>query len=194
MVSVMTRSVALTACFVVLLCGIYPLLITGIGKVLFPSKVNGGIIEIQGGRIVGSRIIGQSFTKPEYFHGRPSAAGSGYDASNSSGTNLGPTSQKLIDGIKSNVDAALKENPSLTKGSIPVDMVTASASGLDPHISPENAYAQVDRVAKARNASVEQVKDLVREHIEGPQLGLFGEAGVNVLLLNLDLDRVIAKK
>ena len=117
---------------------------------MFSDKANGGIIRLADGKVVGSRLIGQSFAKPEYFHGRPSAAGGGYDAANSSGSNLGPTSQKFADGLQANVDAVLKENPTLKKGEIPVDMVTASASGLDPHISPENALAQAARVAGAR--------------------------------------------
>jgi K+-transporting ATPase ATPase C chain len=142
------------------------------------------------GKAVGATLIGQGFSKPEYFHGRPSAAGDkGYDASNSSGSNLGPTNQKFYDTLKGNVDAVMKDNPTLQKGQVPTDLVTASASGLDPHISPEGARVQIDRVAKARGVSAEQLAQLVQTHTEGPQWGIFGEPVVNVLLLNLDLDR-----
>ncbi len=191
MITLFTRSVLTTLSLTALLCGAYPLVVTGVGRLLFSAKVDGGMIRLQNGKVVGSVIIGQSFAKPGYFHGRPSAAGAnGYDAASSSGSNLGPTSQKLADGIKNNVESVLKENPSLQRGQIPVDMVTASASGLDPHISPENALAQADRVAKARGISSEQVNRLIQERVEGPQLGLFGEPVVNVLLLNLDMDRI----
>lgn len=191
----MTRSTILTLLLAVLLCGIYPAIVTGIGTLFFSHKVNGGIIVLKDGKVIGAKNIGQSFSKPEYFHGRPSAAGAnGYDATSSSGSNLGPTSKKLADRIKNDVDSVLKENPSLKHGEVPVDMVTTSASGLDPHISPENAYAQAERVAKARGTSTEQIKNLVREHVEGPQLGIFGEPVVNVLLLNLNLDRLITKR
>jgi K+-transporting ATPase ATPase C chain len=145
--------------------------------------------------VIGSKLIGQNFSKPEYFHSRPSSAGDkGYDAANSSGSNLGPTNQKLFDAVKGNVDAFLKDNPTVKKGEIPVDLVTASASGLDPHISPEGAYAQVDRVASARRIPVDQVRALLEKHIEGPQWGLFGESVVNVVELNLALDGALDVK
>lgn len=195
MFTIFIRSIVVTVLLTILLCGAYPLVVTGIGKLAFPGKANGGPITLQNGKVVGAKIVGQSFSRPEYFHGRPSAAGAdGYDASASSGSNLGPTSQKLADAVKSNVETVLKENPSLKHGKIPVDMVTTSASGLDPHISPENAYAQVERVARIRGLNSEQVKSLVLEHIEGPQLGLFGEPVVNVLLLNLDMDRLFVRR
>jgi K+-transporting ATPase ATPase C chain len=190
---VIWRSVVATFVLAFLVCGVYPLLVTGIGKVLFAGKASGGIITVDG-KPVGAELIGQSFTKPEYFHGRPSAAGNGYDASNSSGSNLGPTNQKFYDTLKANVDAVLKDNPSLHSGQVPTDLVTASGSGLDPHISPEGARVQIERVAKARGVSSDQVAQLVEKHVEGPQWGLFGESVVNVLLLNLELDRAFPKK
>lgn len=192
------RSTIATLLFAILLCGIYPLAVMGVGKLLFHDKADGGVIVVDG-KVVGAELIGQAFTKPGYFHGRPSSAGSapsapnGYDAANSSGSNLGPTNPKFSDALKSNIDSFLKDNPSVKKGEIPTDIVTASGSGLDPHISPESAYLQIDRVAKARGIDAAQVRKLVETRVEGPQLGIFGESVVNVLLLNLDLDR-LAKK
>lgn len=171
-----------------ILCGAYPLFVYGVSQVLFHDQATGGIIE-KDGKAIGAKLIGQSFSRPEYFHGRPSAAGDkGYDASNSSGSNLGPTNQKLYDTLKGNVEAFMKDNPGVKSGEVPTDAVTASGSGLDPHVSPENALVQAERVAQARKASVESVRELVQQHIEGPQLGIFGEPVVNVLSLNLDLD------
>ncbi|HTL12991.1 MAG TPA: potassium-transporting ATPase subunit KdpC [Bdellovibrionota bacterium] len=193
MLKLFVRSTIMTLVLAVILCGAYPLLVTGVGRLLFPNASTGSLVKAEDGRIVGSSLIGQPFAKPEYFHPRPSAAGSGYDGASSSGTNLGPTSQKLADQVKAAVEAVLKENPTLKKGAIPPDMVTSSASGLDPHISPENALAQADRVATARGVSADQVRDLIKERVEGPQWRLFGEPAVNVLLLNLDLDRKLAK-
>jgi K+-transporting ATPase ATPase C chain len=168
----------------------YPLLVTGLAQALFPDKANGQLVERQG-KIVGSRIIGQAFSAPGYFHGRPSAAGTGYDAANSGGTNLGPTNRKLVDAVKAAVDAAKKENPS---AAVPVDLVTSSASGLDPHISPAAAAFQVPRVARERGVSESDVRRVVEAQTEGRQLGLLGEPVVNVLELNLALDAQFVRK
>lgn len=178
-----------TILLTIILCGVYPLVVMGIGKVLFSDNANGGII-MKDGKPVGAKLIGQAFSKPEYFHGRPSSAGDkGYDASNSSGSNLGPTNQKFYDALKGNIETVMKENPTLKKGEIPVDLVTASGSGLDPHISPEAAIIQAERIAQARKVGVDKVKALIQDHVEGPQLGIFGESVVNVLVLNMDLDQ-----
>ena len=194
MLSTLYKSLVSTLLLAIILCGIYPLLVTGMGELFFSKETQGGII-YRYGKPVGAKLIGQAFSKPEYFHGRPSAAGEkGYDASNSSGSNLGPTNQKFYDGLKANVENVLKENPTLKKGEIPVDLVTASGSGLDPHVSVEGARVQVDRVAKARGLSVEQVKELVEKNSEGPSLGIFGESQVNVLALNLALDAQAKEK
>ncbi len=168
-----------------ILCGvIYPLVVTALAQVIFPAKANGQLI-VRDGKVIGSRILSQPFTGAGYFHPRPSAAGNGYDAANSGGTNLGPTNQKLIDRVKQDVAAAQAENPSRP---VPIDYVTTSASGLDPEITPANAEFQSARVAKARGISEEKLATLVRQHTEGRQLGFLGEARVNVLELNLDLD------
>jgi K+-transporting ATPase ATPase C chain len=174
-----------------LLLGVgYPLVVTGIAQALFPDNANGQLIE-RDGKIVGSRIIGQTFSSPGYFRGRPSAAGSGYDAANSGGTNLGPTNKKLIDAVKASVDAARMENASAP---VPIDMVTSSASGLDPHVSPASAAFQVARVARERGASTVDVERLVAVYTKGRQLGFLGEPVVNVLELNLALDALFPKK
>ena len=177
-------AILMTAVTTILLGVVYPLAVTGLAQVLFRDKANGQLIE-RNGRIVGSRIIGQAFSSPGYFRGRPSAAGSGYDAANSSGTNFGPTNKKLIDAVTANVDAAKKENPGAP---VPVDLVTSSASGLDPEISPAAALFQVPRVARERKVSEDDVRRLIDEHTEGRQWGFLGESRVNVLLLNLALD------
>ncbi len=177
-------AVLMTIATTIMLGVAYPLAMTALAQVLFKDKANGQLVE-RNGRIVGSRIIGQSFSSPGYFHGRPSAAGNGYDAANSGGTNLGPTNKKLVDAVKAAADAAHKENPTAR---VPIDLVTSSASGLDPHISPEAALFQVPRVARERRASEADVRAVVEARIEGPQLGLLGEPRVNVLELNLDLD------
>jgi K+-transporting ATPase ATPase C chain len=167
------------------LCGVvYPLVVTGLAQTLFRDKANGQLIE-RDGKVIGSRIIGQAFSSPGHFRSRPSAAGAGYDATSSGGTNLGPTNKKLIDAVKAAVDDARKENPNAP---VPVDLVTSSASGLDPHISPAAADFQVPRVAKERAISETDVRSLVAAYTDGRQLGFFGEPAVNVLELNLALD------
>jgi K+-transporting ATPase ATPase C chain len=167
----------------------YPLVFTGLAQLLFPHQANGSLVTVNG-KVVGSELIGQSFTKPEYFHGRPSAAGNGYDAANSSGSNLGPTNQKLVDRVKADAQKFRAENPAYT-GPIPADLLTTSGSGLDPHISPASAEAQVARVAAARGVSPGRITELVAKHTQGRQWGVFGEPRVNVLLLNVDLDQSV---
>lgn len=167
----------------------YPLAITGIAQVIFPHQANGSLIR-DGDRIVGSELLAQGFAKPQYFRPRPSAAGKGYDASASSGSNLGSTSKQLADNIKQGVSKARSDG---VTGPVPADMVTASGSGLDPDISPANAYAQVARVAKARGVPETQVRTLVERSIVPPTLGILGEPHVNVLLLNRQLDASGAK-
>lgn len=184
------RSLKMTVVLAVILCGVYPLVVYLVGTTLFHDKASGGLIE-KDGKVVGSRLIGQGFAKPEYFHGRPSAAGAnGYDASSSSGSNLGPTSEKLKKAVEANVKQVLQDNPNLKMGEVPVDLVTTSSSGLDPHIAPESAFVQVERVAKARGLNPEKVRELVLAQTEERQLGILGEPVVNVLLLNMELDRV----
>jgi K+-transporting ATPase ATPase C chain len=171
---------------------IYPGVVTGLAQLLFHHQANGSLITANG-QVVGSSLIGQSFTKPEYFHGRPSAAGNGYDGLSSGGANLGPTNQKLIDRVKKDVADFRKENPDYT-GPIPADLVTTSASGLDPHISVASAEAQIARVAKARGASADQIRALVVSNTQGRDLGFLGESRVNVLELNRALDQQTRKK
>jgi potassium-transporting ATPase KdpC subunit len=167
---------------------IYPLAVTGLCQALFHDKANGSLITVND-QVVGSALIGQNFSKARYFQPRPSAAGNdGYDPTASGGSNLGPTNQKLIDRVKASVEKFRKENPTF-KGPLPADLVTTSGSGLDPHISPASAAAQVHRVARARGISPEQLQSIVDEHTEGRDLGFLGEPRVNVLLLNLALDR-----
>ncbi len=178
-------SVLMTIATTILLGIIYPMVVTGISQVLFRNKANGQLIEAHG-KLVGSRILGQAFSAPGYFHSRPSAAGNGYDATASNGSQYGPTNQKLVDRVKVDVAAAQAENPGTP---IPIDLVTTSASGLDPEISPAAAAFQVPRIAKARGITEAQVHELVSRHTEGRQLGFLGEPRVNVLELNLDLDR-----
>ncbi len=180
-----------------LLCAItgfiYPGVVTGLARTIFPRQAAGSLVEVNG-RVVGSALIGQTFTQPHYFHTRPSAAGAGYDATASSGTNKGPTDRELADTlVAEGVDSAIAQDHAV-KGQIPADMVTASASGLDPHISPANARLQVTRVAAARGAAATVIQALVHAHTEGRQFGFFGEPRVNVLLLNIALDSAIPRR
>ena len=167
---------------------IYPVVVWGLGSLLFPKQAAGSLVTDAKGTVIGSTLIAQSFTADKYFQPRPSAAGSGYDAMSSGASNLGPTSKTLIDDVKARVATETLENPGLTAGNVPVDMVTASGSGLDPDISPDNAEFQVARVAKARGLTVDVVKQLVAQHTQGRDLGFLGEPRVNVLKLNLALD------
>ena len=181
-------AVVLTLLFCVITGLVYPGVVTALSQLLFPHRANGSLIQSAGGRVIGSELIGQPFARPEYFHPRPSAAGNGYDGTASGGTNKGPTDVKLADTlIAQAVDSAVKLDGGV-KGRIPSDLVTSSGSGLDPHISPASALLQVERVARARHADSAVVRALVERHIEGPQLGFFGDPRVNVLVLNLALD------
>src|SRR5262245_38777660 len=184
------RTALLMVLVLTLLLGIvYPLIMTGVAQVLFPTQANGSLVRDSSGKVIGSAILAQNFTQPQYFHPRPSAAGSdGYDATSSGGSNLGPTNQKLIDAVKQRADAYREENGLAADALVPVDAVTTSASGLDPDISPANALLQASRVAKARGLSEDQVRNLVNQYTEGRTLGILGEPRVNVLKLNLALD------
>ncbi|MCL5772816.1 MAG: potassium-transporting ATPase subunit KdpC [Firmicutes bacterium] len=176
--------------FTIMLGLIYPLAVTVFAQIFFKSQANGSLIVNQDGKIAGSVLIGQSFSSPEYFHPRSSFAGTGYDAIQSSGSCLGPTNKKLVEAVAENLSKVLKENPGVKAKDVPVDAVTASASGLDPHISPEYAELQIPRVAKARSMDVSEVRALVDKYTDGRQIGFLGEPRVNVLLLNLELDRI----
>ena len=178
-------AVLMTVATTILLGLVYPLLVTGMAQVIFPKQANGQLIQ-QDGRTVGSRIIGQGFSGPAYFHSRPSAAGTGYDAANSAGSNFGPTNQKLIDRVEGDVASARADNPGQ---SVPIDLVTTSASGFDPHITPAAAEFQLPRIARGRGTTIEQVRAVLAKHTEPRQLGVLGEARVNVLELNLELDK-----
>ena len=182
-----TTSVLFTIVTVVALGLIYPLLIWALGSVLFHHQAGGSLIVDKSGKVIGSELVGQSWAKPQYFQGRPSAAGKGYDPTSTGGTNLGPTSKKLIDATKSTIAALKKANPGAT-GPIPMDLVTSSASGIDPDISPQGAYYQVPRVAKARGMQAGAVRALVTAHVARRQFGFLGEPRVNVLELNRALD------
>jgi len=198
-------SIVATIALAVLVSGVYPLIVWGLAQMIFPNQANGSLLKDKDGKIVGSALIGQRFTDPRFFHPRPSAAGSGYDPMASGGTNLGPTSDKLIngihkkmpdgkddpssfDGVKDLVAAYRRENGLDAVTRIPADAVTRSASGLDPHISVANALLQVPRIARARNMSQEQLRTLIDRYTQGPDLGILGEAGVNVLDINLALE------
>ena len=169
-------------------CGVYPLLITTVAQSAFKEKANGSLITDKDGTVRGSALLSQNFAAENYFHPRPSAAGNGHDAASSSGSNLGPTSQKLHDAIKERIAAYRTLNSLAADAPVPADAVTASGSGLDPHISVKNAELQTARVAKARNLSIEKVKELIALNTTKPDLGILGETGVNVLKLNLALD------
>jgi K+-transporting ATPase ATPase C chain len=179
--------------FLTIVLGIaYPLLMTGISKAVFPKQSAGSLIE-QDGKVIGSELIGQSFTRPEYFNSRPSNAGmNGYDATASSGYNQGPTNKKLLERVSAAVEQFRKDNPDYT-GPIPADLVTGSASGLDPHLSPDAAHVQAARIARLRGSTAEQINQIVQQFIEKPDLGVLGEPRVNVLKLNMELDRRFGK-
>jgi K+-transporting ATPase ATPase C chain len=184
------RAAFATLALAVVCCGLYPLIVFGIGQLLFPDKANGSLIVDAGGVVHGSRLIGQPFAADKYFHPRPSAAGNGYDPTSSGGSNLGPTSQKLRDGIVQNLADYRSQNGLATNAPVPADAVTASGSGLDPHISFENARLQADRVAKARGLNLEKVRELIQQYTDPADLGFLGDPGVNVLRLNLALDAI----
>jgi K+-transporting ATPase ATPase C chain len=185
----LVTAILMTIATIVLFGIIYPLVVTALAQLLFPKQANGQLIG-RGGQVIGSRLIGQPFTSARYFHPRPSAAGNGYDAANSSGSNLGPTNQKLVDRVKTAVVAAQSENPNVP---VPVDLVTASGSGLDPDISPAAASFQVPRVARARGISEERLYELVAAQLQTRTFGILGEPRVNVLELNLALDQIAGK-
>jgi potassium-transporting ATPase KdpC subunit len=182
----LVTAVLMTIATTVLFGIFYPLAVTALAQLLFPKQANGQLIR-RGDQVIGSRLIGQPFTSARYFHPRPSAAGNGYDAANSGGSNLGPTNQKLLDRVKAAVVVAHAENPNAP---VPIDLVTASGSGLDPDISPAAAYFQVPRVARARAVSEQRLRELVTEHIQPRTIDILGEPRVNVLVLNLALDQM----
>ena len=199
-------SIRITLVLLLLVSGVYPLVVWGLSQAAFKHQANGSLITNAQGQVIGSELLAQGFTKPEYFHPRPSAAGNGYDPTQSSGTNLGPTSDKLIngihkklangkddptnfDGVKDLAAAYRKDNGLASDTLVPVDAVTRSASGLDPHISPANAELQADRVAKARNTTGDTVRGLIKQNTRGRSLGFLGEPVVNVLTLNVALDK-----
>lgn len=186
-------SILITVVLCVIVSGIYPVLIWGLGQLFFRYQANGSLIESDG-KIVGSALLAQGFSGEKYFHPRPSAAGTGYDPLNSGGSNLGPTSQKLIDGIKANIAQYRQENGLSPQVLIPADAVTASGSGLDPHISRQNAALQIPRVARARGLSEDVVREAVTKATDGSLLGLGGDPGVNVLKLNVALDTEASKQ
>jgi K+-transporting ATPase ATPase C chain len=186
MKNTLTTAVLMTVVTTILLGLIYPLAVTAISQLVFPDRANGQLV-LRGGKTIGSRIIGQTFSGPGYFHSRPSAAGNGYDAANSGGTNLGPTNRKLMERVRQGSVSLQADNP---RSLVPIDLVTSSASGLDPDISPAAAEFQVPRVARERAISEDRVRQLIINHTERRQLGFLGEPRVNVMELNLDLDSV----
>src|SRR3974390_2382758 len=183
--SEMRAAVLVTLVLAVVCCGLYPLVVYGIGQMLFHDKANGSLITDNGGTVRGSRLLGQQFAADKYFHSRPSAAGNGYDSTSSGGSNLGPTSQKLRDSIAQNVADYRSQNGLATNAVVPADAVTGSGSGLDPHISLANAELQTPRVAKARNLELQKVRALIAQYTDKADFGILGEPGVNVLELNL---------
>ncbi len=183
-----------TLALAVVCCGLYPLIVFGVAQALFPAKANGSLVSDRTGSVRGSTLLGQGFTAEKYFHPRPSAAGDGYDATNSGGSNLGPASKKLYAAIKERVAAYRQENRVPPDQPIPADAVTASGSGLDPHISPANAELQASRVARARGLSEQEIRALIKQNTEGPDLGMLGDPGVNVLTLNLALDSLEVRR
>jgi potassium-transporting ATPase KdpC subunit len=188
------RSMVATLFFAVICCGLYPLVVFGFAQLLFPHRANGSLLVDKSGTICGSALIAQDFTGPQYFHPRPSAAGSnGYDATSSGGTNYGPTSSNLVANIEQNLATYRFDNGLATNAVVPADAVTASGSGLDPDISPENAAMQIPRVAGARGISEEQVRKLVQRNTEGRDFGIWGELRVNVMTLNFALDQLARK-
>lgn len=189
--SLLRPAIASTGVLLVILCGVYPVAVWGIGQMAFREQANGSLITDQDGTIRGSRLLGQNFSGDRYFHPRPSAAGSnGYDAASSGGTNLGPTSQKLADQIKERIAQYRKTNRLDETTPVPADAVTASSSGLDPHISPQNAKLQSARVAKVRNLTPSEMEELIIKHTARPTFGILGAAGVNVMELNRALDAI----
>jgi potassium-transporting ATPase KdpC subunit len=178
-----------TLALMLVCCGIYPLLVYGVAQVVFPSQANGSLLRAPDGQVIGSALLAQPFDDPRYFHPRPSAAGNGYDAENSGGSNLGPLSQRLVDQVRERVAKYRSDNDLPAAFKVPADAVTASGSGLDPHISLANAQLQAGRVARVRGLDVSAVMRLVRQNTNGRQFGILGEPGVNVLQLNLALDR-----
>lgn len=180
-------AIVMTALLAILLGLVYPLAMTGISQIVFPAQANGSLVRDAGGTVIGSTVLGQAFTSERYFQTRPSAAGKGYDGLASSGSNLGPAAQALTDRVKADVATRRKEG---ITGPLPADLVTASGSGLDPDLSPEAALVQTPRVARVRGLAEAKVRDLVTAHIERPTLGFLGDPHVNVLALNLDLDRM----
>ncbi len=193
LVSELRAAAMVTVVFAVVCCGIYPLVVYGIGQALFRDQANGSLIVEKDGTVRGSRLLGQQFTQDKYFQSRPSAAGNGYDASSSSGSNLGPTSSNLMTTVTQRISDYRTQNGLATNAPVPADAVTASGSGLDPHISLRNAELQTPRVAKARGLGEDKVRELIRANTDLPGLGFFGEPGVNVLTLNLALDQLAAK-
>jgi len=188
LLSELRPAISATLVLAAVTCGAYPLLVTTVAQNAFKQKSHGSLITDKDGKVIGSALLSQNFAADRYFHPRPSAAGAGYDAASSSGSNLGPTSQKLNDALKERIAAYRTKNGLAADATVPADAVTASGSGLDPHISPKNAELQTARVTKARNLSVEKVRELIAANTTKPDLGILGETGVNVLKLNLALD------